>query len=328
MDFSAAQCAAIAELMGKNRAAGLRFWEIERQHFRHPALDDFLAEMLRRMKAEPGIVVLRNFPLAGYSLAEIESIYWGIGTHFGRACSQSSAGDLMGHVTDKGTSRGYTGSRELPMHSDSAELVGLLCVRRSREGGENMLASAIKVYEIIKQEHPEYLPILERGFPYHRRGEEAPDAEPITPYDVPIFSFAEGVLSCRCTRERIDLALRDLKRPMTLLEEAALDFFESVAVRPGVCFHLQLEPGEVLFIDNFEMLHSRTAFVDWEEPARKRLMLRLWLEGEPRRPLKREMLTFQNKSGRLGIDPQDGRQVGRAEFMPPRMRSPASKSVA
>lgn len=316
MDLSAEHLAAIDELMAGIRAAGLRFHEIEPHHFRHPALDGFLADVLRRMKSHPGIVVLRNVPVDRYSLPEIEAIYWGIGTHFGIACSQSTAGDLIGHVADKGTSRGYMGSRELAMHSDSAELVGLLCVRRAKEGGENILASSLKIYDIIRREHPEYLPVLERGFPYHRRGEEAPGEAPITPYDVPVFSFAEGHIACRCTRERIDLALRDLGRPLTPLEEAALDFFEAVGWRERVGFRLQLEPGEVLFINNFEMLHSRTAFVDWEEPERRRLLLRLWLEGVPRRPLKPEMMTFQNRSGRLGIDPQEGRQAGRREFMP------------
>jgi alpha-ketoglutarate-dependent taurine dioxygenase len=316
MDFTPAHLAAIDELVQAIRKAGLRFHEIEKRHFCHPALDDFLADVLRRMKSHPGIVVLRNFPVDRYPLAEIEAIYWGIGTHFGVACSQSTSGDLIGHVTDKGTSRGYTGSRALAMHADSAELVGLLCIRRSKEGGENILASSLKIYDIVRREHPEYLPILERGFPYHRRGEEALGEAPITPYDVPIFSFADGYLTCRCTRERIDLALRELERTLTPLEEAALDFFESIGWRDEVGFRLQLEPGELLFINNFEMLHSRTAFVDWEDPAQKRLLLRLWIEGEPRRPIKREALTFQNRSGRLGIDPQEGRQAGRAEFMP------------
>src|SRR5437868_11744495 len=89
MDLSAEHHAAIRQLMIRIRSEGLRFWEIDRSHFQHPALNGFLGEVLGRMKAEPGIVIVRNFPVNEYSLAEIECIYWGMGTHFGSACSQS-----------------------------------------------------------------------------------------------------------------------------------------------------------------------------------------------------------------------------------------------
>lgn len=315
-EFSAEQLAAIDELMDRIRARGLAFQDIGQSDFSHPALDGLLAEVRREVEQGSGVVVLRRFPVDKYSLEDIEKIYWGVGTHFGRACSQSASGDLLGHVTNRGNSRGYNNTRRLGMHVDSAEFVGLLCIRPAKEGGENTLANALKMHEVIKRERPDLLGILERGFRYHRRGEEAEGDEPITPYRVPVFSFEQGVLSCRYTRERIDLAARDLECPLTPLEQEAIDFFEMLAFRDDVRFDLTLKPGEALLTSNFEMLHSRTAFLDWDDPAEKRLVLRLWLEGDPPRPLKREIFTYQNRSGRQGIDPQPGRQAGRPEFMP------------
>ena len=80
-----------------------------------------------------------------------------------------------------------------------------------------------------------------------------------------------------------------------------------MAQREDVRFEVMLRPGEASVINNYEILHARTGFVDWEEPAKKRLLYRLWLEGEPPRPMRREVHLYQNRSGRMGVDPQPGR---------------------
>src|SRR6185369_1612121 len=64
---------------------------------------------------------------------------------------------------------------------------------------------------------------------------------------------------------------------------------------------------EASFINNYEVLHARTGFVDRDEPAKKRLLYRLWLEGRPPRPMVPEVQLYRNRSGRMGVDPQPGR---------------------
>src|SRR5205823_5079156 len=204
-EFTPAHLAAIDELMAKIEAAGIPFHEIRRQHFSHPALDADLAALLAHIKSGPGLVIMRGFPVDKYDAERMQAVYWGIGTHFGHGCSQSADGDYLGHVTNvEKASRGYTTSRELNLHTDSAEIVGLLCVRDARQGGLSIYASSLKVYEIIAREHPEYLAVLERGFRCDRRGEEAPEDEPVTPYRVPVFSTQDGILSGRYVRGVID----------------------------------------------------------------------------------------------------------------------------
>jgi len=39
----------------------------------------------------------------------------------------------------------------------------------------------------------------------------------------------------------------------------------------------QFEPGQIQLIDNRALGHKRTAFRDWPEAERKRLLVRLWL---------------------------------------------------
>ena len=161
--------------------------------------------------------------------------------------------------------------------------------------------------EIIEREHPEYLPVLERGFRCDRRGEEAPEDDPVTPYRVPVFSTRDGVLSCRFVRGVIDKGAERLGESLSPLEKEALACLEEVAARDDVRFEVMLRPGEASFINNYEILHARTGFVDRDDPAKKRLLYRLWLEGRPPRPMVPEVQLYRNRSGRMGVDPQPGR---------------------
>lgn len=307
-DFTPAHLAAIDELMEKLAGDTRPFHAITRRDFSHPALDADLAAVLAEIKNGPGILIIRGFPVDKYDAEAMQIVYWGIGTHFGRGCSQSADGDYLGHVTNvEKASRGYTTARELSLHTDSAEIVGLLCVRDAKEGGVSLYANSLKVHEIIAREHPEYLAVLERGFRCDRRGEEAPEDDAVTPYRVPVFSTKDGVLSTRFVRGVIDRGAAALGEPLTAIEKAALDFLEEVARRDEVLLELTLRPGEASFINNYEMLHARTAFVDHDDPAKKRLLYRLWLEGEPPRPMRPEVHLYQNRSGRMGVDPQPGR---------------------
>src|SRR5438067_11617683 len=229
-EFTPAHLAAIDELMARIEAAGLPFHEIRRHHFSHPALDADLAALLAHIKNGPGLVIMRGFPVDKYDAKRMQAVYCGIGTHFGRGCSQSADGDYLGYVTNVAkASRGYTTDRELNLHTDSAEIVGLLCVRDAREGGLSLYASSLKVHEIVEREHPEYLPVLERGFRCDRRGEEAAGDDPVTPYRVPVFSTKDGVLTCRYVRGVIDKGAEKPGKPLPDFEKAALACFEEVA---------------------------------------------------------------------------------------------------
>ena len=200
--------------------------------------------MLERIKTGPGLLIMRGFPVDTYNDERIETVYWGIGTHFGVGVSQSADGDYLGHVTNVAkASRGYTTDRELSLHTDWAEIVGLLCVRDAKEGGLSIYSSSLKLHEIIEREHPEYLPVLERGFRCDRRGEEAPEDDPVTPYRVPVFSTRDGVLTCRFVRGVIDKGAERLGRPLSPLEREALACFEEVAMRDDVRFEVMLRPA-------------------------------------------------------------------------------------
>jgi hypothetical protein len=57
----------------------------------------------------------------------------------------------------------------------------------------------------------------------------------------------------------------------------ALERFDRLLRQPDLAHTMWLEPGDVQIINSHVTLHSRTDFVDHEDPAQKRLLFRLWL---------------------------------------------------
>ena len=60
-------------------------------------------------------------------------------------------------------------------------------------------------------------------------------------------------------------------------ETAALDFVDSVIARPEVQVSMALERGDLQILNNFMVLHSRTAFEDGQDQQRH--LIRLWLDN-------------------------------------------------
>jgi hypothetical protein len=193
------------------------------------------------------------------------------------------------------------------LHTDFSDIVSFLCVRRALRGGESWFASALRVHNEILATRPDLLDVLYRGFAWHRYGEEGAGASPLTPWRVPIFSECEQRVSCRYIRDYIVEATAHASgAPFGPLEEEALDYFDEVAHRPGMPLVFTLEAGEAVFVNNFTVLHARTAFEDGPDPARKRLLLRLWMTVPGGRPVVPEIQIYD--SGREGgVPAQPGR---------------------
>ncbi|MEM7011129.1 MAG: TauD/TfdA family dioxygenase [Verrucomicrobiota bacterium] len=102
----------------------------------------------------------------------------------------------------------------------------------------------------------------------------------------PIFSFHEGHFASAFLRVLIEraYAMNDLP-DMTVAQREALDFVEAVAAEPEMHAAFHQEPGDILLLNNWVTYHRRTAFVDYDDPALKRHILRIWLSVPNSRPL-------------------------------------------
>jgi hypothetical protein len=250
-----------------------------------------------------GFIILRGLSPERYSDDDITTIFWGLGTHLGRAVSQSNLGDFIGHVTDVGgkdrRERAYRNSRELTPHTDRADILGMACLRKAMSGGVSGYSSAHTIYNEMLATRPELVEPLFEGFHYHRRGEQQEGEPAVTPEKVPVLSECEDALSVVYLRSYIDMGANELGQPLSQQQQEALDLFETLADREDIQLTFTLEPGEIIFFNNCVLLHNRTGFEDYPEPERKRHLLRLWLMLDGKRPLAPAIHAYKGTSGIL-----------------------------
>ncbi len=253
-----------------------------------------------------GMLILRGFPITDLSTEDIQLMYLGLGSHFGRPTSQSPLGDLIGEVVNIGgddpQERAYRGSRRLKLHTDRCDHLAMLCLRPAQSGGLSGYASGLTAHNIVLEERPDLIEALYRGYHHHRFGQQGPGEPLVTAERIPIFSLADGVPSVILIRGYIDLAVQEGHFQLSDIELEALDFLEAVTERGEVKFEFMMEPGELSIANNCLLLHNRSAFKDAGDPGRQRLLLRLWLR-EGGRPMAPGVLVHK---GTAGIAKQQG----------------------
>ena len=268
----------------------------------------FRSDITEELRSGRGFVLLRGLPTDGVSIERFVTEVSALGRRFGHLLSQNAQGELIGHVLDatssEPTPRLFRSSLELRPHTDHAAIVLLACWNAAESGGETILASASTVHDEIRRRRPELLACLYRGFHCHRRGEQGPDQEPVTPYRVPVFSARDGMLSCRYQRAVIAAGHRELGHALSQSEIWALDLFDEIATAPENQVRFSLERGDVLVLNNYTVLHARTRFIEHRDVARRRHLIRIWLE---RGGLRHVPLEFRLFPSAEGIPPQPGR---------------------
>ncbi len=304
------------------RFRAARYDQLELSQFSAPKLRAFMDTAVRpQIYYGRGFVLIDGIDASRYSVQELEKFYWLMGQPLGEAVSQSAAGDFLGHVEDrtppgaKESARGYIGRRVLPLHTDGGDVMGLMCVRTSRSGGTTVMSSVHTIYNELLRTAPQLLPTLFRGYRYHRRGEQAEGAPILTPYFVPVFHDVGGMLSSHFVRSSIEVAARESGTALEGIELEALEAFDKAANSLDVRIEFDLQPGQVLLANNYTTLHARTEFEDHDEKERKRLMFRLWLLSHPRWNVPQELLVYENKSGRPGVDPKPGGSQASADYI-------------
>lgn len=267
----------------------LRPQQVTRAQFSDPALTPFLAEVFDIIMNGRGIVVVAGVTHERYSEEEFERIFWGFGTHFGHAVVQSPDGDRLGHVRftpvgpDNPAQRAYRGNDELVMHVDSQELVGLMCVQKAKAGGASNFVSSIAVHNELLARHADLLPPLYEGY-FLATNEAMHTDNPLTDFKVPVFCYVDGRVSCALKGTGIRRAGK-LSGGLPGRLEEAMDAMQAITSREDMRLNFTLDAGEMALWNNFTVLHARTAFEDYDEPARKRHLLRLWLDIENGRPV-------------------------------------------
>ncbi len=267
-----------------------------------------LAKLKNKLLRGNGLEVVRGLPTSTYTAEFAACIFCGIGSHLGNARSQNASGHILGHVRDTGVSsndpntRIYQTSERQSFHTDSADVVGLLCLKNARSGGDSLLVSALSIYNEMRRLRPDLLELLFEPIATDRRGEIPPGAKPFM--EIPVFNWHKGLLTVFYQRQYIESAQRFKDAPrLTDKHLEALNYFDALANDPEFHFAMRLQPGDMQFVYNHSQLHDRTEFVDWPEPDERRHLLRLWLSIDGDRPLPEY---FKQRYGSIDIGNRGG----------------------
>lgn len=291
LHLDAADIAEIDRAIAAFRDSGVAMEEISERTFPLPALGPRLKALLRELLEGRGFFMLRGLPVERYGLENSAIAYLGIGRHFGSLRSSNARGHLLGHVKDvgadikDGNTRFYQTNRRLEFHTDSADIVGLLCLQTAKSGGESFIASSMTVYNEISKRRPDLLAAAFLPFPTDRRGEVPAGMKPW--FEIPIFNWHAGLLSAIYLRHYIEEAQRRFPEAprLTRGQYAVMDLIDELVNDPAIHLQMAFLPGDMQFLHNHQILHSRNDFENWPEPARHRHLLRLWMAPAEGRPL-------------------------------------------
>jgi hypothetical protein len=277
-----AEVADLEHALSVARATGKPMNELTRDDFPLPVLAPAIAEWMEALQHGRGFVNVQGIPVDHHDDEEIAILHFGLGLHMGTAVSQNAAGDVLGHVRDTGADPEDTSVRlyktrvDLGFHSDGSDLVALLCIRQGRSGGENRLVSTTALYNEILRRRPDLIPLLYQPFCWDRNDEQSEGEDPF--FQLPICRYQDDRLTFFYIPWYIRKAQRHAQVPRLSPEQAELlDLIDAIAEDPAFHVEMRLEPGEINYLKNNAVLHARTEYVDFDEPARKRHLVRLWL---------------------------------------------------
>ena len=243
-----------------------------------PRLQGLLEEVLNGR----GFVVIRGLPTERWSKREAAIAFLIIGVHLGNLRMQNADGHLLGHVKDLGRSsddpntRIYQTHERQTHHTDSCDVVGLLCLQTAKSGGLSSLVSSTTIFNEMRQRRPDLLRVLLEPIETDRRGEVPEGSKPY--FNIPVFNYHDGLVSAIYQRQYIESARRfPGVTPLSPKQIEALDLLDHLANDPQFNLMMELERGDIQLVHNHTILHDRTAFEDYPDPDRKRHLLRLWV---------------------------------------------------
>ncbi|KAG7530333.1 hypothetical protein FFLO_05105 [Filobasidium floriforme] len=246
---------------------------------------EFLADIRSQIVDGQGFILIEGLPVESWEVEKSAALYLAIGTHFGNTLSQNGKGHVLGHVKDLGNDptqidrvRIYSTAARQFFHTDAADIVGLLCLHKAKEGGESDVVSAHNLWNVLQAERPDIAEILTQPIWYFDRKGEVSQGQNGWVQKA-VFYFHDGkVLSnydpyfVRSIGRHVEAGLIP---GLSEKQKEAIEVFEQTAQR--LSLHMVLKVGDIQFVADTHVFHARTAYTDYATPAPRRHLLRLWL---------------------------------------------------
>jgi hypothetical protein len=259
--------------------------------FAMPQCRQMLAQVKGILDGGIGFAVLDRLPVDAYSKAELLTIYWLLSQMIARPVAQAFKGTLLYDVHDTGQKtstrvRADLTSEDLSWHTDYGfnhppPYIGLLVLQTAQSGGVSSAGSLHTGHDALRQRHPALLQRLYQPYVWNRQGEH-PDGAPICSSN-PIFAVQDGVVRARFNRALQPAGYRLIDAAIDQPGMDALNTLHDILSEPEHHVDFVLTPGQIEFVNNARIAHRRTAFVDHDNPALKRHLVRIFLRNEGRR---------------------------------------------
>ena len=192
-----------------------------------------------------------------------------MGRHLGRPWPQNHKGHLLGDVTDQGksgadpTSRGNEiGGVAFPFHSDGSDLVGLFCLDAGASGGASLVANAVSIHNELVRTEPEMAAALYDEFAYDFRGEQKARQPALVPDAAVHRAQRPSLRALHPAVHPLRPSPRRRARRRRSVAVAAMDRVDAMCADPDFRLSMQLEPGDMQFVNNYHVLHARDAYTD------------------------------------------------------------------
>ena len=259
--------------------------------FELPGCRAAMAKVRAVLTDGPRFALLQGLPIEDLSLDEAKAFYWMLSSMLARPVAQKLDGTMIYDVLDTGA-QALPGSGirpdktniDLQFHNDNAynflmpEFVGLLCVRPARDGGISRVMSFATAHNALRERHAELLPRLYQAFWFDRQREFHAGELP---------TFSAPLFTCDADRMRARLSLHQIRGAYAMRGEqmdnetaAAIEAVAEIFRDPALRCEFRLQAGDMQFVANREIGHSRTEFHDYHEAERRRLLIRLWLRDQ------------------------------------------------
>ncbi len=270
--------AALAHL---KRLGPVDFPAITAAQFPLPRFGEFLRDLGRLLRTGPGFLLLRGLPRQRYSVDDLARIYFGFGAYIGRPIPQSWHGELLGHVLDisdlETGVRGYNKGGGQRFHTDSCDVIGLMCVRAAISGGASRIASAMAVHNQLLATAPQQLQALYDGIPFRRMEQDAAHGTGVLTKPISVFAREDEEVSVSLSAQYAIRAVQAGEASGDGVGMAALEHLERIAASPEYYLDMNIGEGDIQFLNNRLLIHGRTGYEDRVDVRERRHMMRLWL---------------------------------------------------
>ncbi|KAI7872315.1 hypothetical protein BDF14DRAFT_1873077 [Spinellus fusiger] len=225
-----------------------------------------------------GFTLLRGFPIALYDPKDQIAIFMGIGTYIGTLKAQNAKGH--GSTTkwvynaEDPTTRIYATRKAQPFHVDEADVVGLLCLSEGTQGGLSSIISSHTLYNRLSELRPDIVALLKQSWLWDKKNEHLPGEKPYTAMS-PI-QFHHGNLFTFWGPHFFETVTRLPGVTVDPKKFEAMRYIQRLCEQEAL--NMKLQVGDIQLLQNYQILHARTAYKD--EPGQTRHLLRLWLMVE------------------------------------------------